>query len=57
MGELPVVFFCSSKEIIDCTLKRAMIYTNVCIIYSGGVELYAYVKINCILKIYKFPIS
>ena len=34
-----------------------MIYTNVCIIYSGGVELYAYVKINCILKIYKFPIS
>ena len=44
LGELLATFLCSSKEIIDCTLKRTMIYTNVCIIYSAGIALYAYVK-------------
>ena len=44
LRELFVTFLCSSKQIIDCTLKCTMIYTNVCIIYNAGIALYACVK-------------
>ena len=39
-----VTFLCNSKQIIDCILKCIMIYTNLCIIYSTGIALYACVK-------------
>ena len=42
--ELFVTLLCSSKKIIACTLKCTMIYTNVCIIYSAGIALYACIK-------------
>ena len=41
LGELLDTFLCSSKQIIDCTLKRTIIYTKLCIIYSAGIALYA----------------
>ena len=42
--ELFLSFLCSSEQIIDYTLKYAIIYTNVCIIYSAGIALYTCVK-------------
>ena len=37
LGELFLTLLCSSKQIVDCTLKS--IYTNVCIIFSDGIVL------------------
>ena len=39
LGELSVALFCSSIKIIDCNCKCAMIYANVCIIYSAETAL------------------
>ena len=42
LGELFVTLLCSSKHIVDCTLKN--VCTNTCIIYSDGIALYACIK-------------
>ena len=39
-----MTFLRSFKKIIDCTLKSAIIYTNVYIIYGDGIALCACVK-------------
>ena len=42
LGELFVNLLCSSKQIVDCTLKN--VCTNACIIYSAGTAYIACVK-------------
>lgn len=43
-GEPSATLLCSSRSIIACTLMCTMISTNLCILYSAGITLYACAK-------------